>query len=140
MSTITTIQAHIAYELIGDTDPDVVVIEFLSHVIADPAHAQELGEQLDSLIRSDLPHNFVIDFGNVRSLGSTSMGAITAFARKTGQVKVCNLHATLRFGAALSGLDDCVEYAISRQAAIKLARNASRQALEDTAEYPIFVG
>jgi anti-anti-sigma regulatory factor len=140
MSTATTIQAHISYELIGDANTDVVVIEFLSHVIADPVHAHELGEQLGSLIRPDLPQNFVIDFGNVRSLGSTAFGAMVAFAREAGQVKVCNIHGTLRLGAALSGLDDCVDYAISRQAAINLARNATRQALGDTAEYPIFAG
>jgi anti-anti-sigma regulatory factor len=140
MSTATTIQAHIAYELIGGTDPDVVAIDFLSHVIADPAHADELGEQLDLLITPDLPRNFVIDFENVRSLGSTAFGAIVAFARKARQVKVCNIHGNLRLGAALSGLDDCAEYAISRQAAINLARQATKQDLEDTGEYPIFVG
>lgn len=140
MSTATTIQAHIAYELIGDTNPEVVAIDFVSHVIADPAHAHELGEQLDSLIRPDLPQNFVIDFGNVRSLGSTAFGAILSFVRKAGQVKVCNIPGTLRIGAALSGLDDCTEYASSRQAAIKLARQANSHDLEDTAEYPIFLG
>jgi anti-anti-sigma regulatory factor len=140
MSTATTIQAHIAYELIGDTNPDVVSIEFLSHVIADPAHAHELGEQLDSLIRPDLPQSFVVDFGNVRSLGSTAFGAMVAFARKAGHVKVYNIRENLRLGAALSGLDDYAEYATSRQAAINLARKAAKQDLEDTAEYPIFVG
>jgi anti-anti-sigma regulatory factor len=139
MSTATTIQAHIAYELIGDTNPDVVAIEFVSRVIADPAHAYELEEQLDSLIRSDLPQNFVIDFGNVRFLGSTAFRAIVFFARQAGQVKVCNMDGNLRLGAALSGLDECTEYASGRQAAINLARQATRQELEDTAEYPIFV-
>jgi anti-anti-sigma regulatory factor len=139
MSTATNIQAHIAYELIGDTSPAVVAIEFLSHVIADPAHAHELGEQLDSLIRPDLPRNFVIDFANVRSVGSSAFGAIVAFALRAGQVRVCNIHGTLRLGAALSGLDECTEYAISRQAAINLAWKASSRDLEDTDEYPIFV-
>jgi hypothetical protein len=64
---------------------------------------------------------------------------MVAFARRAGQVKICNIHEDLRLGAALSGLDDCAEYAISRQAAINLARKAARQDLEDTAEYPIFV-
>ncbi len=139
MSTVTSIQAHIAYVLIGDTSPAVVAIEFVSHVISDAAHAHELGEQLDSLIRPDLPRNLVIDFANVRSLGSSAFGAIVAFARKAGHVKVCNIHGTLRLGAALSGLDECTEYAISRQAAINLAWKASSQNLEDTDEYPIFV-
>ena len=140
MSTATTIQAHIAYELIDDTDPDVVVIDFLSHVMADPAHAHELQEQLESLIRPDLPQNFVIDFRNVRSLGSSAFGAIVTFMRQVHQVKVCNLDGNLRFGAALSGLDDCTEYAISRQVAINLARQGARRDMEDTAEYPIFTG
>src|SRR5262245_15304488 len=98
MSTAATIQPHIAYELIDDTNPDVIVIDFLSHDIADPACAHELGEQLDWLIRPELPQNFVIDFRNVRSMGSTAFGAIVGFARKARRVKLCNLLGTLRLG------------------------------------------
>jgi hypothetical protein len=53
MATTATIQAHIAYELIEDTNPPVVAIEFLSREIADPLHARQLGEQLESLVRFD---------------------------------------------------------------------------------------
>src|SRR5262245_46408251 len=72
MSTTSTIQAHISYELMDEEEPEVVVIEFLSRAISDPVHAHELGEQLDSLIRSELPLSFVIDFKNVKALGSTA--------------------------------------------------------------------
>ena len=49
MSSTTTIHAHIAYELIDDTIPGVVAIEFLSQEIAGPHRACELLEELDSL-------------------------------------------------------------------------------------------
>jgi len=136
MSTTTTIQAHIAYELIDDHNPDVVAIEFLSQEIAGPGHAHELGEQLDSLIRSDLPQNFVIDFANVRWLGSTAFGEIVSFARRVGRLCICNMHERLRLGAALTGLDDCAEFAANRQAAINGARRAAMRGQEDTVDYP----
>jgi len=136
MSTTTTIQAHIAYELIDDHNPDVVVIEFLSQGIVGPFHARELGEQLDSLIRPDLPRNFVIDFGNVRSLGSTAFAEIVSFARKAGRLCVCNLQQNLRLGAALVGLNDCAEFAANRRAAINETRRAAMCDQEDTVDYP----
>jgi anti-anti-sigma regulatory factor len=135
MSTLATVQAHIAYELIDDNNPKVVVIEFLSQDIFSPGHAIELGEQLDSLIRPDLPRNFVIDFANVRSLGSTAFGAIVKFIRQVGRVCVCNLDESLRLGATLVGLEDWVEFADSRHAAIRAAKRGE----EDTVDYPDFV-
>src|SRR5262245_49007726 len=62
MSTAIDTRAHIAYELIDDDNPEVVVIEFLSPEICGSLLAGELGEQLHSLIRPELPENFVIDF------------------------------------------------------------------------------
>ena len=41
MSGNSTIHAHIAYELIDEAEPKVVVIEFLSRAITDPSHAHE---------------------------------------------------------------------------------------------------
>lgn len=138
MSTTTTTQAHIAYEVIDDHDPDVVAIEFLSQEIAGPWHARELGEQLGSLIRPDLPQNFVIDFANVRWLGSTPFGEIVSFARKVGRLFVCNMHENLRLGASLTGLDVAAEFAANRRAAINGARRAAMQGEdeEDTVDYP----
>jgi anti-sigma B factor antagonist len=126
MSDTSTIHAHIAYELVDETEPKVVVIEFLSRAIADPSHARELGDQLRSLIRPDLPRQYVIDFKGVRTLGSTSFGEIASFVRDVrqagGQVKVCGLDPMVRLGATLIGLDDRVEFAASRQAAIDACR------------------
>jgi anti-anti-sigma regulatory factor len=136
MSTATTIQAHIAYELIEDTNHDVVVIEFQSHDIASPVHAHELGEQLNSLIRPDSDHYFVIDFAGVRSLGSTAFGEIVSFVRKAAPVWVCNLDTTLQLGASLIGLDDCAKFAADRRAAINEALRAVRRNEEDTIDYP----
>jgi anti-anti-sigma factor len=122
MSDTSTIHAHIAFELVDETEPKVVVIEFLNPTIADPGHARELGQQLRSLIRPDLPRQYVIDFKKVRSLGSTSFGEIASFVRDVrqagGQVKVCGLDPMVRLGATLIGLDDQAEFAESRQAAI----------------------
>ena len=94
MSTATDRQAHIAYELIEDTNHQVVVIEFVSHDIISPAHARELGEQLHSLIRPEAPQYFVIDFAGVRSLGSTAFSEILSFVHKAKPVWVCNLDIT----------------------------------------------
>ena len=140
MPTTTTTQAHIAYELIDEDNPEVVAIEFLSHDITSPLHAYELGEQLDSLIRPGLPRYFVIDFGNVRSLGSTAFGAIVAFVRRVGRVWVCNMQETLRLGAALIGLDDHAEFAANRQVAIRAAKREARRGQEDTVDYPASAG
>jgi len=136
VSTTTAIQAHIAYELIDDGTARIVVIEFSSPEIAGAHHARELGEQLDSLIRADLPRSFVIDFGNVRFLGSTAFGEIVSFARQAGRVYLCNMQANLRLGASLIGLDDCAEFATSRRAAISTARRAAMRGAEDTVDYP----
>src|SRR5262249_33612247 len=99
-------QAHIACEAIGDNHPEVLVIEFLSPEIAGPIQGRELAEELDSLIRPGLPHNFVIDFANARSLGSTAFAAIADFVRRAGLVRLCNLDGILRLGASLIGLDE----------------------------------
>jgi anti-anti-sigma regulatory factor len=136
MSATTTSQAHIAYELINDIDPEVVVIEFLSHEFASSTHSWELGEQLQSLIGTKLPQNFVIDFANVRSLGSTAFGEIVSFARNVRHLGVCNMQDHLRLGASLIGLDEFVNVSADRRVAIHEARRAAMQGQADTVDYP----
>ena len=140
MSATSITQAHIDYELIDGWEPKVVVIGFVSRAVSDPDHAHELGEQLDSLICSELPLNFVIDFEHVESLGSTAFSEICAFARRVrwwgGSVRVCNLHDSLQLGAALCGLDDHVEFAASRRSAIQEARKSAKRGEADTVFYP----
>jgi anti-anti-sigma regulatory factor len=136
MSTTTSTRAHIAYETIGDASPEVVVIEFLSEELAGSVQAYELAEQLDSLIRPEFPRNFVIDFANVRTLGSTAFSEIADFVRRVGRVRVCNLDDILRLGASLIGLDVRVEFAESRREAIRAARRDWRRGEEDTVDYP----
>jgi anti-anti-sigma regulatory factor len=126
MPTATTIQAHIAYELIEDANHQVVIVDFLSHDIATSAHARELGEQLHSLIRPQPPQYFVIDCAAARSLGSTAFGEIASFVHRAKSVWVCNLDHNLRFGAALVGLDTWAKYAASRRAAIEEAERTAR--------------
>jgi anti-anti-sigma regulatory factor len=132
--------AHIACEPIGGDKAELIVIEFLSAEICSPLHARELGAQLDSLIRPDVPRNFVIDFANVRSLGSTAFGEIADFVRRVGRVRVCHLDPILRLGASLIGLDDWVQFADSRQQAIRAARRDWMRGEEDTVDYPAPAG
>src|SRR6185312_824745 len=140
MSAEPFTQSHIAYDAIGDDRPEVVVIEFLSHEIPGPHQAHELAEQLDSLIRPDLPRNYVIDFAHVRGLGSTAFAEIADFVRRAGRVRFCNLDHILRLGASLIGLDDWVEFTDSRQRAIRAARRDWMRGEEDTVDYPESVG
>jgi anti-anti-sigma regulatory factor len=102
----------------------VVVIEFLTQDIAGTVQARELAEQLESLIRPDLPQNFVMNLSSVRFLGSTAFGAIVSFAHEVGRLHVCTIPESLRLGAALIGLEECALYAPDRGAAIEEARKA----------------
>jgi anti-anti-sigma regulatory factor len=122
--------------LIDDQNPAVAVIEFLTRRITDPRHAHELGDQLDALIRPELPNSFVIDFANVRSLGSSAFGAILSFAQKVGRVSFCNMREDLRTGACLIGLDLYGDFAVSRRAAVDEALRAATRGEEDTVDYP----
>jgi anti-anti-sigma regulatory factor len=123
MSANATNQAHIAYELIDQNEPKVIVVEFLSRSIIDPGHAHDLGEQLRSLMRSDLPRRFVIDFSKVRMLGSRAFGEIASFARDIrrmgGRVAICEIPGMMRLGAALVGLEDVADFVADRGAAIE---------------------
>jgi anti-anti-sigma regulatory factor len=139
MSHQTTIQTHIAYELLDDRHPHVVVVTFLSHEIAGPTQAHELREQLESLIRPELPHCFVIDFGNVRAFGSTAFGEIVAFAQKVGGLSVCNMRSSLRFGAAMIGLERYASPVSDRSAAIDDARKRAARGEADTGDYPVLL-
>ncbi len=136
MSTATTIQAHIAYELIEYTDHQVVVIEFVRHDITNSADARELGQQLHSLIRPQLPQYFVIDCAGVQALGSSAFSELVSFVQKARPVWVCNLDNRLRLGAALMGLDNWARFAVNRRAAINEAERTARWDEEDTVHYP----
>jgi anti-anti-sigma regulatory factor len=140
MSSETTNQrAHIAYDVIDDNHPSVVVIEFLTPEIVSPHAAAELGEQLESLFRAGVPRTFVLDFNNVRALGSTAFSELVAFAQQAGRPYVCNLRRELRLGAEIVGLGRCTEFASSRSLAIDAAQRAATQGELETADYPCFV-
>jgi anti-anti-sigma regulatory factor len=141
MSTTETSQARITNELIDHNEPEVVVIEFLSREIVDAGHAQRVGQQLDSLLSSDRSRRYILDFKNVRALGSAGFGEIANFVRKAGQVRFCNLHESLHLGAALIGLDDCGEFGASREQAVETARRAAAAGDDDdTLDYPFLMG
>jgi anti-anti-sigma factor len=122
MASTPIAQSHIAYELIDETHPQVTVIEFLSREIISSAHAAELGEQLGALIRPDMPRQFILDFQNVRNLGSTAYERVVSFVRAVrsngGNVKICAMRPIVRFGADVVGLGDFSDFVESRQAAI----------------------
>jgi anti-anti-sigma regulatory factor len=136
MSPTATIHAHITYELIGDSEPVVVVIDFQSPEILGSVHARELREQLASLAASELPHNFLIDFSNVRTLGSSAFTEILWFAHNVSRLTICNLKPQLRLGAAMVGLGDCAEITADRRSGINAARRAAIRDQEDTVDYP----
>jgi hypothetical protein len=83
-----------------------------------------------------LPRNFVIDFDNAWSLGSTAFAEIAGFVRRVGCVRLCNLDDTLQLGAALIGLEGQVQFYESRQAAIRAAQRDAQRGEEDTVDYP----
>jgi anti-anti-sigma factor len=115
-------RAHIAFELDDDKRPNIVIVEFLSHAIADPTHAAELSHQLGSLIRPELPKRFVLDFDDVRSFSSTAFGALVSFILKIrqagGRVTICNMDEFVRFGADVIRIGDYADFAASRHAAM----------------------
>jgi anti-anti-sigma regulatory factor len=125
--------------MIGALEPKVVVTEFLTREFASPIHTRELGEQLRSLIHPGSPRFFVLDFKNVRMLGSTGFAEILSFARQAGRVAVCNLPASLELGAALIGLEDHAEFAHDRQSAIDAAIRAIEWNRDAVAEMLTFV-
>jgi anti-anti-sigma regulatory factor len=138
MSSIATHQALIAYELVDDDlHPDVTVIEFLTGDILGPHQARELRDQLDSLISAGFPRNVVLDFRNARMLGSSAFGVIARFVRRVWIARPCNVRPSLRLGASLIGLDESVEFADSRESAIRAALAEAQQSREETADYPV---
>jgi anti-anti-sigma regulatory factor len=136
MSTTATFEAHVAYELVHDRDPAVVVLEVVNDDLASPSLAHEFGEQLECYVRPEFPHRFVIDFANVRTVGSTAFGELVSFARQVGRLVICNLATNLRLGASLADLDLYAEFAPSRRAAIDIARRGPMRGDEETVDYP----
>jgi anti-anti-sigma factor len=115
--------AHISFEVIDEDYPQLVIVEFLSHAIADPLHAAELGHQLALLVQPELPKKFVLDFKNVRLMSSTAFGALISFILKVrqegGQVKICNMDEFIRFGADVIRTGDYAEFATDQMSAIR---------------------
>ena len=112
--------AHIAYEPIEK--PSAVVVEFLSHEVADPDHSSELSRQLAALVRPDLPNRYVLDFHKVRIFSSTAFGALVGFVLKVrkagGLVVLCNMDEFIRFGADIIRLGDYAPIVEDRRAAL----------------------
>jgi anti-anti-sigma regulatory factor len=114
--------AHIAFDVIDEDYPQLVMVRFLSHAITDPSHAAELGHQLDLLIRPEFPKKFVLDFQHVRLLSSTAFGALVSFILKVrhadGQVKICNMDEFVRFGADVIRIGDYAEFVKDQDTAL----------------------
>ncbi len=113
---------QISYELVEPAQPRVVVVDLLNDSLGDPGHAAQLGQQLNALIRPDLPRRYVLDFHKVRLIGSTAFGALIAFILKVreaeGRVAICNMHNFVRFGADVIHMGDYADFAPDRQTAI----------------------
>ncbi len=65
---------EIAYEVAERGGARVVVVDLLHAAIGDPDQSARLGQHLSGLIRPDLPRTFVLDFHNVKLVGSTAFG------------------------------------------------------------------
>jgi anti-anti-sigma regulatory factor len=115
----------------------MTVIEFVSGEIVGREQAEALRVELDSLVWPGYPDNLLIDFANVRLMGSAAFEVIGSFARQLGRVKVCCVGEGLRVGAGLVGLDDCVDYFDSRESAESAAIEAAQRAGADTADYVV---
>ncbi len=115
--------AHFDFTLIDEIDPEVVLVEILSHGITDPTHSAEFSHQLGLLIRPEFPKNFVLDFHKLRLMSSTAFGALFSFVLKvreaSGRVKICNLDEFIRFGADVIRLGEYVEFVKDRDSAIQ---------------------
>jgi anti-anti-sigma regulatory factor len=137
MATATMNEPHIAYELIEDSEHQVVVIKFLSDEVNSPARARELGEQLQSLIRRPAHQYFVLDCAGVRSLGSTAFNEILSFVRSAQPVWICNLDNSLRLGAAMVGLENWARFAANGRAAVTEAQRTAKWDQEDPVDCPV---
>ncbi len=138
MSTMATMQTHIAYELADCHDADVMVIEFRCDELAGTNDARDLRDELDALVGPDWPHRFVIDFANAHSLDREAFGEIVAFARQVGRLVVCNLGGKLRLEAAMADLDLHAAFAPDRQSAVEEARGGEMRGQDETVDYPVF--
>ena len=112
--------AHISAERIDN--PRALIVEFLSHSIADPDHSTELSRQLAALVHQETPSRFIVDFKNVRTFSSTGFGALVTFVIKVrkagGEVLICNMDDFIRFGADIIRLGDYAPIFADRQAAL----------------------
>ena len=120
--------AQISYAVDDHKRPRVVIVEFLSHAIADPTHAAELSQQLSMLIRPGLPCRYVLDVRGVRSLSSTAFGALLSFILKVrhadGQVAICNMDEFVRFGADIIRIGDFAQFTDDRASAVAVVLEA----------------
>jgi anti-anti-sigma regulatory factor len=132
MSTATTLQPHIAYDLIEDANHQVMVISFLIHDIAGHDRARELGQELNLLIRPPSRQYFVIDFAGVRALGTDGLSEVLSFVRRARPVWICNLDETLRLAVSLIGVNNWAKFAADRRAAINEAERTARWDEEDS--------
>ncbi len=113
-------EALIQYDL--TENPRAIVVEFVSHKIADPDHARQLNQQLHLLVRPDLPNRYVLDFAGVSNFTSTAFGALVEFIvdvrNQGGRVVICNMDEFVRFGASILHLPDLAPIADSRRSAV----------------------
>src|SRR4051812_41959065 len=86
---------------------DVAVVEILARDIQGPAAAAALGEQLVSLLHAG-ETRLLLDFGQTRVMSSTAFGTLLNFWKQVdaarGELRVCSMDPSVRFGADILGL------------------------------------
>lgn len=91
-----------------DRLPTVCIVTFTRSQLR-AASAEALGTALLQLLRSPTPYHYVLDFSQVRSMESGTLGALVLFlkelTRHDGTVLLCGMNEYLRYLFALTRLD-----------------------------------
>lgn len=91
-----------------DLVDNVAYVQVKEHKIESPALAQELGRELEALLRGSGTNRFVLDLERVKFLSSTGFATLLMFARKVeeagGAVRMGGLDPGVRIGADIIGL------------------------------------
>jgi anti-anti-sigma factor len=105
----------------------VAVVEILAREIQGPAAAAALGEQLNALLRSG-ETRLLLDFERTRVMSSTAFSTLFNFWKQVdaahGELRICSMDPSVRFGAEILSLGRCISIHDDRPSA--MAAFASR--------------
>jgi anti-sigma B factor antagonist len=101
--------SHFDLKMLGD----VAVASVASPEIRHPGPAQELGDELASLVACEGHRKIVVDLGHTHYLSSTAFAVLLGFARKVeaagGQLRIAGMQPDVLVGANIIGLGRIVD-------------------------------